>query len=348
MRPGLQAGTQDAEPKSGHGSNRTMIVDCAHYKNGARQHAGPMSIADAASCASSGDGFVWLGIHDPTAEEIREIAECFPLHDLAVEDARHEHQRAKFERYERHYFVVLRTVHYDEARRATAFGEIHIFAGSGFAITLRHGAASELRSARERLESHPQLLETGPLSVVWAVLDKVVDDYEPVAVRLTADIEDVEVQVFSAPVDPTERIYFLKREVIEFYRAVHPLLAPLADLQRSGERGDIAEILNYFRDVSDHVERVHDEIAAQRELLSSVLEANLAVLSVRQNETTKQLTIIATIFLPLTFITGFFGMNFGWLVGHISSPWEFLLYGVGTLVVSSVALFAWFRRSGYV
>ena len=324
-----------------------MIVDCAHYKGGARQHAGPMSIAEAASCASSG-GFVWLGIHDPTEAEIREIAANFPVHELAIEDARHEHQRAKIERYERHYFVVLRTVHYDDARGAVVFGEIHIFAGSGFAITLRHGAASELKSARERLEAHPQLLESGPLSVVWAVLDKVVDDYEPVAVRVTEDVEDVEVQVFSAPTDPTERIYFLKREVIEFYRAVHPLLAPLADFQRADYPGATAEIANYFRDVNDHVERVHDEITAQRELLTNALEANLAVLSVRQNDTTKQLTIIATIFLPLSFITGFFGMNFGFMVGHITSLWTFLVLGIGSLVASAVALFAWFRRSGYV
>jgi magnesium transporter len=160
--------------------------------------------------------------------------------------------------------------------------------------------------------------------------------------------------------------------VIDFYRAVHPLLGPLADIQRAeGPEARVVprdsslflsladiqraedpavtgEIGNYFRDVYDHVERVHDEIAAQRELLTSVLEANLAVLSVRQNETTKQLTIMATIFLPLSFITGFFGMNFGWLVGHIAAPWEFVLYGVGALVVSCVVLFAWFRRSGYL
>ena len=155
-----------------------MIVDCAHYKSGARQHEGPMSIADAASCASGGDGFVWVGIHDPTPEELDEIASRFPLHDLSVEDARHVHQRAKIERYERHYFVVLRTAHYDEKRGEVVFGEIHIFAGRGFAITLRHGSASELSSARERLEARPQLLESGPLSVVWAVLDKVVGGWQ--------------------------------------------------------------------------------------------------------------------------------------------------------------------------
>ena len=180
------------------------------------------------------------------------------------------------------------------------------------------------------------------------MLDKVVDDYEPVSSRLSAEIEDVEYEVFSAPTDPTERIYSLRREVVEFYRAVHPLLAPLAAFQRGDEPDETPEIRNYFRDVMDHVERVNDEIASQRELLTSVLEANLAVLSARQNETTKQLTIIATIFLPLTFITGFFGMNFGWMVGHIRSPELFWGLGVGSLVVSCAALFAWFKRSGYV
>ena len=332
-----------------------MIVDCAHYKSGARQHEGPMSIADAASCASGGDGFVWVGIHDPTPEELDEIATRFPLHDLSVEDARHVHQRAKIERYERHYFVVLRTAHYDEKRGEVVFGEIHIFAGRGFAITLRHGSASELSSARERLEARPQLLESGPLSVVWAVLDKVVDDYEPVAARLTSDIEDIEVQVFSVPHDPTERIYFLKREVIEFFRALHPLLAPLAAIERGANPRVSPSLQNYFRDANDHIQRVHDEITAQRELLTSILEANLAVLGARQNqisvsqtETTKQLTIIATIFLPLTFVTGFFGQNFGWLVGHIKPMWAFLAYGIGSLVVSCAALYAWFRRSRYL
>jgi magnesium transporter len=325
-----------------------MIVDCAYYRDGARQQTGPLSIERAAKCVAGEDGFVWIGIHDPDPAELREIEELFPVHPLAAEDARHEHQRAKIERYPQHYFVVLRTARYDEQERAVVFGEIHVFAGKHFAITIRHGPASELSEARQRLETRPQLLDAGPLSVVWAVLDKVVDDYEPVASRLTADIEDVEVEVFSAPTDPTERIYFLKREVIEFYRAVHPLLSPLAAIQRGDEPEETPEIRNYFRDVSDHVERVDDEILSQRELLTSVLQANLAVLSVRQNETTKQLTIIATIFLPLTFITGFFGMNFGWMVGHIGSPWAFFGLGVGSLLVSCAGLFWWFRRSGYL
>ena len=327
-----------------------MIVDCAYYRDGSRQQTGPLTIESAAALAARSEGFVWLGIHDPDPEELDQVARRFPLHPLAIEDAHHEHQRAKIERYPEHYFVVLRTALYEEEQidAEVVFGEIHVFAGEHFAITIRHGAASELGAARRRLEERPELLQTGPLSVVWAVLDKVVDDYEPVASRLSADIEDVEYEVFSAPKDPTERIYSLRREVVEFYRAVHPLLAPLAGFQRGDEPEETPEIRNYFRDVMDHVERVNDEIASQRELLTSVLEANLAVLSASQNETTKQLTTIATIFLPLTFITGFFGMNFGWMVGHIASPGTFWGLGVGLLLVSCAGLYAWFKRSGYV
>jgi magnesium transporter len=331
-----------------------MIVDCAHYEGGVRQAEEPISIADAANCAANRGGFIWLGIADPTDDEMAEVQTNFPLHELAIEDASAPHQRAKMEDYGKHYFVVLRTARYDDDREEVDFGEIHIFAGSGFVISIRHGAES-LQPARKRLEERPELLEAGPVSVIWAVLDKVVDDYEPVVDGLEADIEDAEVRVFAGEGDQTERIYFLKREVIEFYRAVHPLLAPLAAVERGVNPRMEEKIRNYFRDVNDHVQLVHEEVASQRELLTSILEANLAVLgraqneiSVRQNESTKQLTVIATIFLPLSFVTGFFGQNFGWLVGHIHSFWVFAAYGLGSLTLSCLALYLWFRRSGYV
>lgn len=332
-----------------------MIVDCAQYRAGARQREAPLAVPEAAACAAQGDGFVWLGIRDPTEQEMREIATSFPVHELAIEDAASLHQRAKIEDYENHYFVVLRSARYDDDREQVDFGEIHIFAGPGYAITVRHGEASALGPARQRLEARPELVEAGPVSVVWAVLDKVVDDYEPVVEGLTADIEDAEVRVFEGERDQTERIYLLKREVIEFYRAVHPLLGPLAAIERGADPRVTADIQNYFRDVNDHAKLVHDEISSQRELLTSILQANLAVLSVRQNEisvrqneTTKQLTLIATIFLPLSFVVGFFGMNFGWLVGHTSSFLAFAIYGLGSLLIACAALYAWFRRSGYL
>jgi magnesium transporter len=332
-----------------------MIIDCAHYKGGARQHEARMSVAEAAACAAEGDGFVWLGIYDPTEQEMRDVATHFPVHELAIEDAAALHQRAKIEDYENHYFVVLRTARYDDDREQVDFGEIHIFAGPGYAITVRHGEASQLGPARQRLEAKPELLETGPVAVVWAVLDQVVDDYEPVVEGLTADIEDAEVKVFEGKSDQTERIYFLKREAIEFYRAVHPLLAPLAAIERGADPRVTTEIQNYFRDVNDHAKLVHDEISSQRELLTSILEANLAVLGVRQNEisvnqneATNRLTLVATIFLPLSFIVGFFGMNFGWMVGHVTSFAAFAAYGLGSILVSSAAIAVLFRRAGYL
>src|SRR5436190_18665794 len=332
-----------------------MIIDCAYYRGGVHQREAPVSVAEAADRAAQLDGFVWLGIHDPTDEEMDEVATYFPVHELAIEDARSTHQRAKIENYENHYFVVLRTARYDDDREQVDFGEIHIFAGPGYAITVRHGGASGLRPARQRLEARPELMEAGPVAVVWAVLDQVVDDYEPVVEGLTADIEDAEVRVFEGDADQTQRIYFLKREAIEFYRAAHPLLAPLAAIERGADQRVTPEIQNYFRDVNDHVKLVHDEVSAQRELLTSILEANLAVLGARQNEisvsqaeTNKQLTLVATIFPPLSFIVGFFGLNFGWMVGHISSFWVFVVYGVGSLLVSCVALYVWFRRRGYL
>ena len=220
---------------------------------------------------------------------------------------------------------------------------------------MRHGEGSQLAPARQRLEVKPELLDVGPVSVVWAVLDQVVDDYSPVVNGLTDDIEDVEVRVFEGQADQTERIYFLKREAIEFFRAVHPLLAPLAGIERGGDPNVTDEIEDYFRDVNDHVKLVHDEIASQRELLTSILEANLAVLGVRQNEisvsqneATKNLTVVATIFLPLSFIVGFFGMNFSWMVVHITSLAAFIGFGVGSLLVSCAVLGIVFRRSGYL
>ncbi len=332
-----------------------MIVDCAHYQGGTRQPGGPISVAEAAARVTGDEGFVWLGIHDPTPEEMQEVSNAFPVHELAIEDASSTHQRAKLEDYEDHYFVVLRTARYDDEKEQVDFGEIHIFAAPGYAITVRHGAASQLRTARARLEERPDLVMAGPVSVVWAVLDTVVDDYAPVVQGLTEDVEDAEVRVFEGEGDQTERIYLLKREAIEFHRSVHPLLAPLSAIERGVDPRVTGVLQNYFRDINDHVKLVHDEIGSQRELLTSILQANLALLgarqneiSVQQNETTKQLTIIATIFLPLTFVTGFFGMNFPWLVDHIGSFGAFAVYGVGSLLLSCAALFAWFRRSRYL
>jgi magnesium transporter len=332
-----------------------MIIDCAHYRDGRRQHEGPLPLEDAAARCSEG-GFVWLGLFEPLPEELAEVQTSFGLHELAVEDARTFHLRPKFERFDHNlHFVILRTARYDEAREEVEFGEISIFLGPGFVIHVRQGVASELKSARLRLEGHPELLEGGPASVLWAILDKVVDDYAPVVEGLERDIEDVEAMVFSGAVAPTERIYFLRREASDFYRAVHPLLSPLDMLERGSFVPVDSALVPYLRDVHDHARLVDEEVAAQRDLLTTVLEANMAVIStqqtqtsVRQNDSIRQLTMIATVFLPLTFLTGFFGQNFGWLVEHTDSLAAFVVLGVGGLVLAAVALYVWLRRGGHV
>jgi magnesium transporter len=214
-------------------------------------------------------------------------------------------------------------------------------------ITVRQGVASELRGARQRLEQRPELLAAGSSSALWAILDQVADDYAPVVAGLERDIDQIEATVFSGSAAPTERIYSLRREATDFYRAVHPLLAVVTTVERATEA---PQLQPYLRDVQDHLLLVNEEVAAQRDLLGTVLEANMAVISVeqtkvsvRQNTTIEQLTILATVFLPLTFITGFFGQNFAWLIGHISSYTAFIVYGLGGLVVPLGLLFLWLR-----
>ena len=322
-----------------------MIVDCAHYKDGARQHDGALTPEQAAEVArASGSGeFVWLGLHEPEPGDMERLQKLFGLHELAVEDAQLAHQRPKIEDYDEGYFIVLRTAHYHEEREEVHFGEIHLFAAPGYVITVRHGPGSELASARRRLEARPDLLELGAASAVWAVLDKVVDDYMPVVEGIEDDIEEVESEVFDDDIPaPTKRIYRLKREVIEFHRAVWPLLSPLGALEGGGYERVPEELRSYFRDVADHARRVDEQVTSQRELLTSVLEANLALVSVNQNEIVKKISAIAAIVAVPTFIASVYGMNFEHmpeLDSRAGYPLALLAMGICVLV-----LIAFFRR----
>jgi len=326
-----------------------MIIDCAHYLDGRRHGAGAVPLEEAAARCGQG-GFVWLGLFEPADEELAQVRDTFGLHELAVEDAQNFHMRPKVELYDQDVrLVILRTARYDDEAEEVEFGEISVFLAPTFVITVRQGVASELRGARQRLEQRPELLAAGSWSALWAILDQVVDAYAPVVAGLERDIDQVEATVFSGAVAPTERIYSLRREATDFYRAVHPLLGVVATIERAT---DVPELQPYLRDVNDHLLLVNEEVAAQRDLLGTVLEANMAVISVeqtkvslRQNTTIEQLTILATVFLPLTFITGFFGQNFAWLVRHISSDTAFLVYGIGGMLVPLALLFLWLRRN---
>jgi magnesium transporter len=300
-----------------------VIVDCAYYRDGRRQHEGRMSTEEAAAICRGQPGFIWLGMVEPSPEELRGVQETFGLHELAVEDAQSFHLRPKVEAYEDGVtFVVLRTARNVDEREEVEFGEVSIFVGPGFIITVRQGVASELHGARLRLEQRPRLLEEGPAAVLWAIIDKIVDDYAPVVEGLEEDITQVEQTVFAGAAAPTQRIYLLRREVTDFYRAVHPLLGPAAAITQGGVLEIGPGLRQYFRDVDDHLKLVNEEIIAQRDLLSTILQANMAVTSAEQNEVVRKISGWAAIITVPTFIASFYGMNFehmpelGWRVSY--------------------------------
>lgn len=301
-----------------------------------------MSLEDAATICDRGEGFVWLGLFEPDATMLSEVQDHFNLHELAVEDAQSFHLRPKIEQYaDGIQFVVLRTARYDDKSEEVEFGEISLFLSREFAITVRQGVASDLRQSRVRLEQRPELLAEGPSSVLWAVLDQVVDNYAPVVEGLERDIEEVEATVFSALAAPAQRIYFLRREVTDFYRAVHPLLGPLESLERGGYRAS-EPLREYFRDVNDHLKLVNEEVSAQRDLLVTVLQANMAMLSVEQNEVVRTISGWAAIITVPTLIASIYGMNFdnmpelGWNLGYPGA--------LGLMFVIGVCLYGYFKH----
>src|SRR4051794_41153024 len=319
-----------------------MIVDCAHYRDGRRQHAGTMDPREAAAICRHDTGFVWLGMVDPAPAELAEVQTIFGLHELAVEDAQSFHLRPKVETYAGGItFVVLRTARYDDAREEVEFGEVAMFIGPGFIISVRQGI-TDLHGARLRLEARPQLLEEGPASVLWAIVDKIVDDYAPVVEGLDTDIAEVEKTVFSGEAAPTHRIYLLRREVTDFYRAVHPLLGPAAAITQGGVLEIGPGLRQYFRDVDDHLKLVNEEIIAQRDLLTTILQANMAVVAAEQNEVVRKISAWFGIISVPTFIASVYGMNFehmpevAWRAGY----WVTLV----VMAILALLLYALFKR----
>jgi magnesium transporter len=331
-----------------------MIVDCAYYSRGVREPQ-QLSLEEAAARPRRGNNFAWIELREPAVEVMKSLCNLFDLHELAVEDALRAHQRPKVEAYDDFHFIVYKAARYDEGSKRVRFGELDVFLGRGFVIAVRHGEAPAPDRARALLDEYPQLVHGGPAAVVWAILDTVVDDYRPVVDGLEGDLEELERATFARRDDLIEQVYLLKGELNDLYRAVHPLLDPLAAVERGGFPGIDPGLLRYFRDVADHVRRIQEEVLAQRDALTNVLEAHLSLINLRQSEiaadqtrTVNRLTLVATVFLPLTFITGFFGQNFGWLVRHMDTWADFVVLGIGGLVVPVVVLYAWFRRGGYV
>ncbi len=324
-----------------------MIVDCAYYKDRQRQNDAPLSLERARELVSTGIGFVWLGVKDPTAEEITSVTRAFNVPELAVEESSEVHQRPKLDEHGDHFFGVLKTAWYEEKKEEVHFGQIHVFLGPGYVITLRHGEAANLQPARKHLEEkHPDLFDAGPAAVVWAILDQVVDDYEPVIAGIDDDIEEVEQAVFEGGTESTERIYFLKREVIEFHRAVGPLLPPLEALERGAFPQLPDSLRRFFREVSGRARRIDEQVNSQRELLTSILEANLSLLSVRQNEVVQAISAWAAIIAVPTFFASIWGMNFE----HM--PELGLIYGYPVALVAmltaTLLLYRFFKRIGWL
>ncbi|MEU5774822.1 magnesium and cobalt transport protein CorA [Streptomyces venezuelae] len=303
----------------------SAVVDCAVYRDGSRlECADALTPHEAMLEVRRRGGFAWIGLHEPTEAEFAGIAAEFGLHPLAVEDAVHAHQRPKLERYDDTLFTVFKTIHYVEHTELTATsevvetGEVMCFTGRDFFITVRHGGHGSLRALRRRLQEDPELLAKGPSAVLHTIADHVVDGYIAVADAMQDDIDDVESEVFSAPskgkgssrgVD-AGRIYQLKREVLEFKRAVSPLLRPMLLLSERPMRLVDPDIQKYFRDVADHLTRVQEQVIGFDELLNSILQANLAQAAVAQNEDMRKITSWAAIIAVPTAVCGVYGMNF--------------------------------------
>ena len=323
-----------------------MIVDCAVYEYGVRRD-GDLALGEAFASGHDNERFVWIGLHEPTAEEFESVRREFELHELAVEDAIHAHQRPKLEVYGETIFMVLKTARYRDSEEVIDFGEILIFTGEGFIVTVRHGEGTSLHGVRETVESDEDRLKRGPGAVLHAIVDRVVDEYEPALEGLRLDIEQVETEVFSPERDSSaERIYKLKREVLEFTRATAPLVSPVGHLAEG--RHDLVhpEVREYFRDVNDHLVRVYEQLEGFRELLTSVLTANLTQVSVRQNEDMRKISAWVAIAAVGTLIAGIYGMNFE----HMPElKWT---YGyplvVGVMLVISAGLFRAFKRAGWL
>ncbi|WP_460807796.1 magnesium/cobalt transporter CorA [Nocardioides salsibiostraticola] len=325
-----------------------MIIDSALYRAGGRVPVDcqPHDYAALRDAAAGEDSFVWVGLHQPDEEEFAAVAAAFDLHPLAVEDAVKAHQRPKLERYGNSHFLILKTLWYVEEHDAVETGEISLFIGSNFVVTVRHGEGAELHTARLRLESQSAVLTHGPSAVVYAVCDTVVDAYVAVVEDLQNDVDEVEESVFSPKrTDDSVRIYRLKREIAEVRRAVLPLREPMR-LYAAGSVTEMdPESAPFFRDVADHLARVAELVDNLDVLLSSAFEAHLARMSVQQNDDMRKISAGAALVVVPTLIAGIYGMNFDsmpelhWALGY---PMALLV-----MVAASTVLWVMFRRSGW-
>jgi magnesium transporter len=325
-----------------------VIVDSALYRAGVR-HPLELSgdVLDGLRDSCDKGDFAWVGLHEPDAEELQLLATMFRLHPLAVEDALRPRQRPKVEQYDEHLFLVVKTLWYVDQTDEVGTGQVAMFLGPDFVLTVRQGAGVELSSVRQDLERTPELLEHGPTAVVYSVVDRVVDGYEAVAEDLDTDVGEVEVSVFSPErTHDSQRIYVLKREIAEVRRAVHPLREPMHRFAATAYSLLHEDSGPFFRDIEDHVTRVAETIDALDGMLSTAFDAYIARIQLQQNEDMRKISAWVAIAGVCTLVAGVYGMNFehmpelGWRFGYAFA----LLLMVGL----SVALHRLFRRSGWL
>ena len=326
-----------------------VIVDSAVYRKGVRivDDLPPSELGEIRKLACEPGDFVWVGMHEPSEAELATVEEEFGLHPLAVEDAFNAHQRPKLERYGDTLFLTLKSLWYVDENDAVETGEINMFVGDDFVITVRHGTGSELHSARRDLEARAKVASHGPSAVVYAVCDRIVDGYLSVMASLEEDVDEVETSVFSAErTNDSARIYTLKREIAEARRAVMPLREPIRRFATGAVPGIHEDAAPFFRDVLDHLTKVAETVDGLDQLLSTAFEAHLAQIQVTQNEDMRKISAGVGLVVVPTLIAGVYGMNFehmpelSWGLGY---P-----FALGLMVVSVLGLWVWFKRSGWL
>lgn len=322
-----------------------MIVDAALYERGLRL-PGPFTLEGSREMCMPDSRFCWIGLYEPTEEEFDSVRKEFDLHELAVEDAVDAHQRPKLELYDETLFVVLKPARYVDELEEIELGEILLFVDDDFIVAVRHRPASELVRVRHRLEAAPEEMAHGPSVVLHAIVDRVVDDYTSVLDALESDISEVEQQVFSNAETPTERIYKLKREIIEFQHATQPLLDPLDRLARGRFAAIHTDLREYFRDTHDHLIRVVERVTADRDLLTAILEANLTQAAVRQNSDMRKISAWVAIAAVPTMLAGLWGMNFE-NMPELAQDWGYPA-ALALMAFVSIWLYTKFKKSGWL
>ncbi|MCC5473654.1 magnesium and cobalt transport protein CorA [Streptomyces barringtoniae] len=350
-----------AAPAPADGAEPASIVQAALYRDGVRVSS-PATLAETfRELREQSSGMAWIGLARPTGADLHSLAAEFGLHPLAVEDAMEAHQRPKLERYGQTLFVVLRAARYLDAPEEVDFGELHVFVGPDFVITLRHGAAPDLSAVRRRMEDSPDLLKLGPEAVLYAILDAVVDGYAPVVSGVQNDIDEIETEVFRGDPEVSRRIYELSREMVEFQRATRPLVGMLHGLMAGFAKYETDEELQrYLRDVADHVTHISERVDGFRQALSEILTVNatlvtqqqnaemraLAEAGFEQNEEVKKISSWAAILFAPTLVGTIYGMNFDhmpelhWLFGY---P-----FAIGLMGVVCLTLYVVFKKRDWL